>query len=149
MFDVSFGELLVAAIVALLVIGPKDLPDAVRKAGQYWGQFKRLLTDARSQWNDVLHQSGAADVQHDMERIHQAMEPVHRALAQVREQPLEVFLNASTPASQVSPSALAPVNTAVSETKGESSQPKTTQVRAKSKAAKPAQKRVKKASSDE
>ena len=46
MFDVGFSELLLAALVALLVLGPERLPGAARTAG-------RMLRKLRSSWSNV------------------------------------------------------------------------------------------------
>lgn len=43
----SFGELVVLAVLALIVIGPKDLPKLLRTAGRTIGQIKRVVTDVR------------------------------------------------------------------------------------------------------
>ena len=49
MFGLSFGEICVLVIVAIVVIGPKDLPKALRKAGQLAGKVRRMATDVRTQ----------------------------------------------------------------------------------------------------
>jgi sec-independent protein translocase protein TatB len=43
----SFGEIFVLAVLALVVIGPKDLPQLLRGAGRLIGQAKRALSDVR------------------------------------------------------------------------------------------------------
>lgn len=43
----SFGEILVLALIALLVVGPKDLPRVLRTAGRLIGQAKRAIADVR------------------------------------------------------------------------------------------------------
>lgn len=43
----SFGELVVLALLALIVIGPKDLPKLLRTAGRTIGQIKRVVSDVR------------------------------------------------------------------------------------------------------
>lgn len=48
MFDVGFDELLVIVIVAIVVIGPKDLPKALRLAGQWIGKVRRVSGHFRS-----------------------------------------------------------------------------------------------------
>ncbi|MFM7378992.1 MAG: Sec-independent protein translocase protein TatB [Erythrobacter sp.] len=48
MFDVGAGELLVILIVAVVVIGPKDLPLAMRTAGRWIGKMRRLSAHFRS-----------------------------------------------------------------------------------------------------
>lgn len=63
MFGLSFGELIVLIIVAIVVIGPKDLPKVLRKLGRWAGQLRRMASDLRSQSgiDDVLRQEGLAD----------------------------------------------------------------------------------------
>ena len=52
----SFGEIVVLALVALVVIGPKDLPKILRMAGRFIGQAKRTVADVRRETglDDVL-----------------------------------------------------------------------------------------------
>ena len=49
MFGFSFGELVVLVIVAIVVIGPKDLPKVLRKLGQWSGKLRRMASDLRAQ----------------------------------------------------------------------------------------------------
>lgn len=48
MFDIGIGELLVILIVAVVVIGPKDLPLAMRTAGRWIGKMRRVSAHFRS-----------------------------------------------------------------------------------------------------
>lgn len=48
MFDIGAAELLVVAIVAVLVIGPKDMPLALRTAGRWIGKVRRVSSHFRS-----------------------------------------------------------------------------------------------------
>jgi sec-independent protein translocase protein TatB len=48
MFDIGAGELLVILIVAVVVIGPKDLPLAMRTAGRWIGKMRRMSAHFRS-----------------------------------------------------------------------------------------------------
>lgn len=48
MFDIGIGELLVILIVAVVVIGPKDLPLAMRTAGRWIGKMRRMSAHFRS-----------------------------------------------------------------------------------------------------
>jgi sec-independent protein translocase protein TatB len=45
----SFGELTVVVIVALVVMGPKELPKVLRKLGQWAGKLRRMAADLRAQ----------------------------------------------------------------------------------------------------
>jgi sec-independent protein translocase protein TatB len=62
-FGFSFGELVVLMIVAVVVIGPKDMPKVLRKMGQYAGKLRRMASDIRAQSgiDDVLRGEGIAD----------------------------------------------------------------------------------------
>jgi sec-independent protein translocase protein TatB len=61
-FGLSFGELCVLLIVAVVVLGPKDLPRYLRKAGQFAGKMRRLAYDMRekSGIDEVLRSEGIA-----------------------------------------------------------------------------------------
>jgi sec-independent protein translocase protein TatB len=48
MFGVSWGEALVAGLVALLVLGPGKLPEAARTAGRFYGRLRRFLAEAQN-----------------------------------------------------------------------------------------------------
>ncbi len=51
MFDVSFSELLVIAIVALLVIGPEKLPKVARTLGALTGRLQRYVAQVKEEVN--------------------------------------------------------------------------------------------------
>jgi sec-independent protein translocase protein TatB len=59
-FGLSFGELMVLLIVAVVVLGPKELPRYLRKAGQFAGQIRRMASDMRqkSGIDEVLRTEG-------------------------------------------------------------------------------------------
>lgn len=51
MFDISFSELIVIAVVALLVIGPEKLPKLARTLGAYTGRMQRFVTQVKDEVN--------------------------------------------------------------------------------------------------
>lgn len=51
MFDVSFSELLVIAVVALLVIGPEKLPKVARTVGAFTGRMQRYVAQVKDEVN--------------------------------------------------------------------------------------------------
>ena len=61
-FGLSFGELCVLLIVAVVVLGPKEMPRYLRKAGQFAGKMRRLAYDMRekSGIDEVLRSEGIA-----------------------------------------------------------------------------------------
>jgi len=60
MFGVSFTELAMVAIVALLVVGPKKLPGMLRTVGDWVARLRRLTTEMRAQTgiDDILREEG-------------------------------------------------------------------------------------------
>jgi sec-independent protein translocase protein TatB len=56
-FDVAPTELLVLGVVALLVIPPKDLPKAMRVAGQWMGRARGMARQFRSGFDDLIRES--------------------------------------------------------------------------------------------
>jgi sec-independent protein translocase protein TatB len=62
-FGFSLSELIVVVVVALVVIGPKDLPKMLRKLGQYAGKLRRMASDLRAQSgiDEALRTEGLAD----------------------------------------------------------------------------------------
>lgn len=63
MFGLGLGEIIIIVLVALVVIGPKDLPKMLRKVGKYAGKLRRMAADLRAQSgiDDALRSEGLAD----------------------------------------------------------------------------------------
>ena len=53
MFDISFTEILVIAVVALVVLGPERLPQVARTLGHLFGRAQRYVNDVK---NDIQHE---------------------------------------------------------------------------------------------
>lgn len=61
MLDLGWTELLVVGIVALIVVGPKDLPVLFRKAGEFVGKMKGMAREFSKAMNDAADESGMRD----------------------------------------------------------------------------------------
>jgi sec-independent protein translocase protein TatB len=79
MFDITSSKLLILGIVALLVIGPKDLPALLRTIGKYMGIIKRHAADFRAQFDDAMRESELADLKKDVEKMGAEAEATVRA----------------------------------------------------------------------
>ncbi len=66
MFDIGWSELMVIAVVAIVVIGPKDLPRVMRLVGQWSGKLKRMARDFQGQFNEALREAELEDVRKDI-----------------------------------------------------------------------------------
>lgn len=63
MFDVGAGELLVILIVAILVIGPKDMPMALRAAGRWIGKLRRMSAHFRAGIDNMIREAEMEDME--------------------------------------------------------------------------------------
>ncbi|WP_238365255.1 Sec-independent protein translocase protein TatB [Mesobacterium pallidum] len=63
MFDLSMGEMAVVGVVALIVVGPKDLPVLFRNVGRFVGKAKGMAREFSRAMNDAAEESGMRDVQ--------------------------------------------------------------------------------------
>ncbi|MFT7266789.1 MAG: sec-independent protein translocase protein TatB [Porticoccus sp.] len=54
MLDIGFLELLVIAVISLIVMGPKRLPQAVRSVSLWLGRLKQVFSSARQQLEDEV-----------------------------------------------------------------------------------------------
>lgn len=55
MFDIGFAELVIIAVVALLVIGPERLPEAIRTGSAWLNRFRRGFNDIKNEVQQELH----------------------------------------------------------------------------------------------
>jgi sec-independent protein translocase protein TatB len=74
MFDITSSKLLILGIVALLVIGPKDLPALLRTIGKYMGIIKRQAAEFRAQFDEAMRESELAELKKSVENIQQETE---------------------------------------------------------------------------
>lgn len=69
MFDLSWGELMVIGTVALVVIGPKDLPVAIRAVSSFMGQARKLARDFQSGMEQMAREAGVDDLKREVSRV--------------------------------------------------------------------------------
>ena len=62
MFDIGWSELVVIGIVALIVIGPKELPGVLRALGQWVGKIKGMASDFQGQFQEAMREAEVADL---------------------------------------------------------------------------------------
>lgn len=66
MFDFDVGKLLVIGLVALIVIGPKELPRVLRQTGQLVGKLRRMAGEFQQQFSDALRESELDQIKKDV-----------------------------------------------------------------------------------
>jgi len=67
MFDIGWGELVVIGIVALIAIGPKELPGVLRTLGQAMGKVRRMASEFQGQFQEAMREAEMADLKKDVE----------------------------------------------------------------------------------
>ena len=82
MFDLGWAELMVIGIVALIVVGPKDLPVMFRKAGQFVGKARGMAREFSSAMNQAADEAGVKDIQ---KTLRTATNPVGTAMDGVKD----------------------------------------------------------------
>jgi Tat protein translocase TatB subunit len=60
MFDIGWSELVVIAVVALIAIGPKELPAVLRTVGQYMGKIRRMASEFQGQFQEAMREHEVA-----------------------------------------------------------------------------------------
>jgi sec-independent protein translocase protein TatB len=79
MFDIGWSELLLIGVVALIAIGPKELPGALRAVGQWTGKIRRMASEFQDQFREAMREAEMADIKKDVDeaasKIHSGLDP--------------------------------------------------------------------------
>lgn len=67
--DIGATELMVIALVALVFVGPKDLPLMLRKLGEFTSKMRRMASDFRTSFDDMARQSELEDLRREVEQM--------------------------------------------------------------------------------
>lgn len=88
MFDIGWSEMLVVGAVALVVIGPKDLPAALRQAGKWMGTVRRMASDFQGQVNQAMREAELDELRREVTNLKSgfdgATDPVRSAGQEVK-----------------------------------------------------------------
>ena len=69
MFEISWSELLILAVVTLLFVGPKELPVFLRTLGRYAGTVRRHATEFRAQFDAAMREAELDSMKKEMESM--------------------------------------------------------------------------------
>ncbi|MBX9931025.1 MAG: Sec-independent protein translocase protein TatB [Methylobacterium sp.] len=87
MFDMSWGEVMLIGGIALIVIGPKDLPKALRTVGQVTGKMRRMAGEFQYQFKEAVREAELDEVRREVDGIKQStgtMGPVFDPVETIR-----------------------------------------------------------------
>jgi sec-independent protein translocase protein TatB len=62
MFDIGWSEFIVIAVVALIAIGPKELPGVLRSVGHWMGKIRQMAGEFQNQFNEAMREAEMADL---------------------------------------------------------------------------------------
>lgn len=118
--EVGATELLVIAAIALIVVGPKDLPVLMRRVGQFLGRMRSMAMEFRASFDEMARQSELDELRREVEAMRQAAHaPLQTAvdatgLGEVEQDinaglhdPMHTYQSAPEPESEPAPEAAA------------------------------------------
>lgn len=76
MFDISFGELALCLIVALVILGPERLPKVARTVGRWMGQAKSYVRNVTS---ELERETQVMDIRRQLDEAKNALKDAERA----------------------------------------------------------------------
>jgi sec-independent protein translocase protein TatB len=69
MFDIGWSELLLIGIVALVVIGPKDLPKVLRALGTMMSKVRSMASEFQGQFQDAMREAELSELKKEAEKL--------------------------------------------------------------------------------
>jgi sec-independent protein translocase protein TatB len=76
MFNFGWGELVLIGIVALIAIGPKELPTVLRTLGQYMGKIRSMASEFQGQFQEALREAEVADLKKHADDLSSAVSDI-------------------------------------------------------------------------
>lgn len=97
MFDLGWSEIAVIAVVALVVIGPKDLPIVLRTVGQYVRKARAMAAEFQSGIEQMARETELEQMRKEIEAAQQTVQAQTTAVSEQIEKALDTPVEASTP----------------------------------------------------
>ena len=72
MFDIGWSEFAVIAVVALIAIGPKELPGVLRMVGQWVGKARKMASEFQGQFQEAMREAEMADLKKSFDEVKEA-----------------------------------------------------------------------------
>jgi sec-independent protein translocase protein TatB len=72
MFDISWSEFAIIAVVALIAIGPKELPGVLRTVGQWMGKARKMAAEFQGQFQEAMREAEMADLKKSFDEVREA-----------------------------------------------------------------------------
>jgi sec-independent protein translocase protein TatB len=119
MFEIGWGELLIIGIVALIAIGPKELPGVLRTLGQWMSKLRRMASEFQNQFHEAMREAELADLKKQVDEMtsqaqsYANFDPVSEVRRELEstQQQIESAMAEKPAAETTSPPVAAPANT--------------------------------------
>ena len=72
MFDIGWSEFVLIAVVALIAIGPKELPGVLRTVGQWMGKARKMAAEFQGQFQEAMREAEMADLKKSFDEVREA-----------------------------------------------------------------------------
>src|SRR5579871_5327772 len=72
MFDIGWSEFVLIAVVALIAIGPKELPGVLRTLGQWMAKARKMAAEFQSQFQEAMREAEMADLKDSFDEVRKA-----------------------------------------------------------------------------
>lgn len=82
MFELSWAEILLLAVVTLVCVGPKELPVFLRTLGRYAGMARRQAAEFREQFDAAMREAEFAQMKEEMEKMQASVDSEVKAAEQ-------------------------------------------------------------------
>ena len=69
MFDIGWSELVLIGVVALVAIGPKELPGVLRMVGQWMGKARKMAAEFQGQFQEAMREAEMADLKKSFDEV--------------------------------------------------------------------------------
>ena len=116
MFDMSWGEVMVIGAVALIVIGPKDLPKALRTLGNMTAHVRKMAGEFQSQFNEAMREAELEEIKKEVSGLNAEVSSIGDSVGSLNTSfdplaPSPAPLPSPSPDPSSSPSAPSPAET--------------------------------------
>jgi sec-independent protein translocase protein TatB len=125
MFDLGWGKIIIIAVIALVVIGPKELPAVLRTVGQWMGKIRRMAAEFQGQFQEAMREAEMADLKKSIDAISDATRGIGDPLSTVTRNIESAFADKPATTTPAEPSATATPSDSATSVTGEPAAPAT------------------------